>query len=196
MLKRIAEDFFSAAVIFTFFALGSVLAAETPPAGKTPIAESTEMIVVSKAVELANALAEITGTHDEVVGKGDNVKVIPTYYDLSGDTIWACTDNIAALNKVIQTAQETQKKLIAKAEQKNGGPLKSAKDAVRDANGNIIAQAEPSPEQIALNEELQKVMDSEHPVAKLFHIKRADLNVGKNHYRGMTLKALLPILDP
>jgi hypothetical protein len=189
MLTRILS------AVFAFALCGSAIAYAAQAADNPPPA-NTELIVVSKAIALANACAAVTGFHDETVGQGASQRVISAPYSISADTRWALTDNIGALNAVIETTQKVQRQLVADAEAKNGGPLKLKKEAVVDANGNITVPAVPSPEQEALNKELQKVMDSERPVAKLFHIKRADLKLGENPIPGMTLDALKPIVEP
>jgi hypothetical protein len=161
-----------------------------PPAGET------ETIVVSKAVALANAIAAVTGLHDETVGQGASARPVSMPYNISADTRWALTDDLGALNAVIESVQKKQRATIDAAEKLNGGPLKPKKEAVLNSNGVVVTAAELSDAQIALNADLQKLMDSEVSVAKLFHIKRGDLKLSENPIQGMTLDALRPIIDP
>jgi hypothetical protein len=176
--------------------LAAVAASDLPPA-------QTETIQVRKAVALANAIAAVTGLHEEIVGQGANQRSVMMPYSLSADTRWALTDDLSALNAMIETAQKVQKQIVADAEAKapddakdEAGHLKAKKPPVLDAAGKMIADAVPSPEQVALNDELQRIMDSERPVAKLFHVKRADLKLADNPIPGVTLDALKPIIDP
>ena len=165
-------------------------ASDNQPVGQT------ETIQVSKAIALANAIAAVTGTHDEIIGQGASARAVQMPYEMSADTRWALTDDLGALNAVIESAQKKQKATIDAAEKLNGGPLKPKKDAVLNSSGGVVAAAEPSDAQTALNADLQKLMDSDAPVAKLFHIKRNDLKLSDNPIPGMTLDALKPIIDP
>ena len=187
--------------VVAFFILAS--AAGAAPTSDNPPAAQTEQIQVRKAIALANAIAAVTGLHEEIVGQGANQRSVMMPYNLSADTRWSLTDDLSALNAMIETAQKVQKQLVADAEAKApddakdaAGHLKAKKDAVLDAAGKVVVDAVASPEQTALNDELQKIMDSERPVAKLFHVKRADLKLADNPIPGLTLDALKPIIDP
>lgn len=147
---------------------------------KSDASSSTEMIVVSKAYEAFNGLNAISAMHEELVGVGSAQKVIAVPFQFSPDTIWAMADNTGALRKVIATYEEVRKNLVAAAEAKNGGPLKPKREAVLDANGKTVTPEEPSAEQKALAEEIQKLFDSERPVGKLIRLKRGDLCIGGN----------------
>ena len=146
------------------------------PQSATPA--DTETIVVSKAYDLLNALNAIGVQHEELVGQGPTQKVIAMPYYFSADTLWAIADNVTALRKVATTFEETRRQMQLAAEAKNGGALNPSKDAAMDANGNIAKPEVPSPEQRALAEAIQKLFESERPVAKLFRIKRGDLCLG------------------
>jgi hypothetical protein len=183
-------------VIVALLALApaAALAAEKT---KTPPPLDTETIVVSRAVELLNALSFVAGYHDRVVGE----KIVSVPFDLGAtpdrgaDVRWALTDDISALRKVVTTAQDIQKQLTQTAEAKAGvGPLQP-RAAVTDAKGNVTEPARLSEAQVELNEQIQKLLDSERPVDRLFRIKREDLKVGVNQFPGPILSALEPILD-
>lgn len=160
---------------------------------------ATQTIKVSKALDLLNALTAIAGTHEVVVGQGGSARVAQIPYDLSSDTIWALTDDINVLRRLVETAQADQKHLIAQAEAKNGGPLHPKSEAVYDANHNVVVPELPSDAQLALNKQVQDLMDSEREIPKLFHVKRDDLKKalsGDGHFPGGFLASLEPIVDP
>ena len=195
----------------TFIAAAVAIAIYASPAKAAPeskIDPVTDMIVISKAVDLLNALNALGIQHDELVGQGSNQKVIAVPFSFSADTLWAISDNTTALRKVITTYQETIKAMTTQAEAKNGGPLKPAHDAVLDSNGVVVKAEVPSAEQKALTDAIQKVFDGERPVAKLFHIKRGDLCLGgkangpdcpkdaANKIAPGIISSLAPILDP
>ena len=77
---------------------GICISAHASQASYTPQAAVTEMIVVSKAIEMRSAMSALTALHDTVMGHGENAKVIQIPYSLSTDTIWALTDDLAALS--------------------------------------------------------------------------------------------------
>jgi len=147
-------------------------------AEKSDTPAATEMIVVSKAADLLNALNALGG-HEESFGQGANQRVIMVPYTLSADTLWAVADDITALRKVVVTYQETVKALTDQAAAKNGGKL---------SEDPAVAKA--------LADQIQKLFDSERPVAKLFRIKRGDLKLGENKIPPAVLSSLGPILDP
>lgn len=180
--------------IFRIVAVAFLLIAPTIVSAQSAPAE-TEMIVVSKAYDLLNALNAATGNHDIVVGQGANERVVQVPYKLSGDTVWLMTDNITNLRKFWNTVQETMKSLTAQAEAKNGGPLKPLKEAVLDGT-RVVAAEVASPEQIALTAELQKLLDSQKPIPKLFRVKRAEWKVGENRYPAAILSSLDIITEP
>jgi hypothetical protein len=174
----------------------TAFAAETPPDGKSPAPANQETIVVSKAIALRNAIAVVTGFHDEIVGQGASAKAIQMPYDLSADTRWALNDDANALDVLIKNAQSIQKTLTDEAETKNGGPLKMKKEPTFNSNGDITSQGELSDMQVSLNKKIQDLLDSDKPVAKLFRIKRGDLKLGVNAIPGSALSGLSPIIDP
>jgi hypothetical protein len=193
-----SDERLSAVAIFALLGFAAALSrpalaaqvSDNPPTGQT------EIIQISKAVALANSIAAVTGLHDEVVGQGASAHAVSMPYAISAETRWALTDDLGALNAVIEQAQKKQKATVDAAEKLNGGPLKPKTPAVLNANGVVITPAELSDAQIALNADLQKLADSEVSVAKLFHIKRGDLKLNDNPIPGMTLDAMRPIIDP
>ena len=177
---------------------GAELVAQVHSQAEIPA--STDTIKVSIAISLANAIAAVTGYHEEIVGQGASAKTIQLPYDLSADTRWALNDDLNALNALIRNAQSIQQTMSQEAETKNGGPLKPKKEATLDASGNVVTPAEPSDAQIKLNKDLQSLMDSNKPVNKLLRIKRSDLKLGTNAIPGVTLSVLTDpatgIVDP
>jgi hypothetical protein len=167
-------------------------ASDNPPGGQT------EKIKVGKAIDLLTAINAITGLHDVVVGQGASARVAQIPYDLNSDVIWALTDDINILRRLVETAQADQKHLVGQAEAKNGGPLKPKTDAVYDGT-TLIKPEVASDAQVALNKEIQSLMDSERDIHKLFHIKRSDLAKalsGDSHFPGPYLASLEMIVDP
>lgn len=200
MKKTILAGLTLAAVIASMPMTGAAPASPTP--------DNTDMIVVSKAYDLLGAIASLGLQHDEIIGQGQSQKVVAMPFSFSADTLWALADDITALRKVATTYEETRKSLTVQAEAKNGGPLKPKVEAVLDADGKIIKPEVLSDAQKALIDAIQKVYDSERPVAKLFHIKRGDLCLGgksntpdcpkdaANKIAPGIISALSPILDP
>lgn len=187
--------FVLAAALVTMLPFPAVSAqvSDKPPVG------ATQTIKVSKALDLLNALNAVTGTHEVIVGQGASARVAQVPYDLSSDTLWALTDDINILRRLVETAQADQKHLLAQAEAKNGGPLRPKSEAVYDANHNIISPEVPSDAQVAFNKQVQELMDSEREIPKLFHIKRDDLKKalsGDGHFPGLSLASLETIIDP
>lgn len=188
----------SAAVLV--FVVGSA-AAEAP-------AQKNETMSVAKAADLLSALNALSFQHDEVVGQGSTQRVIAVGYGFSADTLWAITDNVTTLRKVITTYQETVKAMQAQAEVKNGGPLTPAVAAVLDANNNLVKPEVPSADQMAVTASIQKLFDSERSIGPLVHIKRGDLCLGgpnasascpkdtANKIAPGVISSLSPILDP
>lgn len=168
------------------------------PVSDNPPSGQTEKIKVSKAIDLLDALNAITGIHDVVVGQGASARVAQVPYEMSADTLWALTDDINILRRLVETAQTDQRHLVAQAEAKNGGPLKPKTEAVYD-NGTLTKPAVPSDAQIALNKEIQGLLESERDIPKLFHIKRTDLKAalsGDAHFAGPSLASLDLVVDP
>jgi hypothetical protein len=175
---------------------GASFGAEVPVRTASDVPPGTELIKVATANELLSALNSVTGLHEETVGQGASQTISRVPYNFSTETLWALTDNISVLRKFITTVQETAKARTAQAQAKNGGPLKPKKEAVLDASRNVVQAAELSDAQIELDAELDALMQSEKPVAKLLHIKRSDLNLKENRIPGITLSVLAPIIDP
>lgn len=158
--------------------LGTLMIPGGSAAPQSPTPADTEMIVVSKAVDLLNALNQLGG-HEEIVGQGASQRVVTVPYNFNADTLWAIADDITALRKVVVTYQDTVRALTAAAEAKNGGEVKPEMPAAK-----------------TLTADIQKLFDSERPVAKLFRLKRADLKLGENKVHPGIISSLAPILDP
>ncbi len=185
----------AAAAVLALFVAGFVLMTDAlSQTSPTSNMAAEDQIVVSKAYDLLEALNYIAGTQEQIVGTGANAKTVQAPYSFSGDTVWAISDNIAVLRKLVGTTQDTIKNLTAQAEAKNGGPLKPTTPAVVE-NGRVIVTEVPSPEQRALAAAIQALFDSTKPIGKLRRIKRIDLNVGENRIPGRVLASLDIILD-
>lgn len=177
-------------------AVASTLGVATP--GR---AADNDAIVVSKAVELLNALNYVTGGRERVVGEGAGQKVVWSPFDLgetqarAGDVRWALADDIAILKKFVTTAQGIQRQLTDAAEAKaNQHPLKPV-PARQDEKGNVIEPEHQSEAQIDLQKQIQDLLDSERPIEKLNKIKRADLKAGENQFPSAVLEALRPVVE-
>lgn len=183
------------AALLMLMLIGSAYAAQVsdnPPSGQT------EKIKVSRAIDLLNALNAITGLHEVVVGQGASSRVAQIPYDLNSEVMWALTDDINILRRLVETAQADQKHLIATAEAKNSGPLKPKAEAIYDG-ATLLKPEVPSDAQIALGKETQGLMDSERDIPKLLRIKRDDLKKalsGDSHFPGAYLASLEMIIDP
>jgi hypothetical protein len=175
----------------------SLFAAMAEPAlaaevSANPPAAQTETITPNRAFELVNALAQITGLHDEVVGQGANQRVSSVPYDLSPDPLWALTDDINILNAFIKDVQVVVKAMRSKAEADNGGPWPGECEL---PSNNPAALPPSDPKCAAQRSFVQKVTefdDKERPINKLFRITRKDLKVGApNRIPGPILSAVI-----
>lgn len=167
------------------------LAALIPSAA---FAQVEMQITPARAGDMLGSLNALTGQRDVLVGKGDSQQIAKLPYNLSGDTRWILHDNITALRKVYDSAQEIVKQLVVQAEAKNGGPLRPIKEAVIEG-GKLLAEPILSPEQIALNAEITKLVETPRPV-KLYKIKRADWKLNENAFPGQILASLDLITEP
>ena len=184
-------------VFVVVLSISPALAAE-PDAAAIPD-KLSEKIVVSKAIDLLGALNAVTGNHDVIVGEGSSAHTTSVPYNLSADTLWVMTDDIKILRSFYETVQETVKKLAAQARAVHPDIDTPKKEAAYDANHNLVSAAVPSDALIELNKKIQELSDSERPIAKLGHIRRADLKPAMSsdaHVSGQVLATLLMIVDP
>lgn len=125
----------------------------------------TELIQVSKAVAMRNALTLLTGVHDVIIGRGDNKSVARVMYEIEPLARDHLNDDIAALNALMEPTQKTINDFIKQATDANGGqPLP---DADLSPTQKTI--------QRTLNGKVQEIMDSMKLVAALVHISRGNL---------------------
>lgn len=143
-----------------------------------PSAAQTEMITPNRAFELFNALVAITGAHDELAGQGASQHTVAVSYDLSGDTLWALTDDINILQNFVKEVQTVARAMRSKAETDNGGPWPGECEL---PISNPAALAPSDPKCVAFHglvKQIAEFNDKARPINKLFRITRKDLKLG------------------
>ena len=156
--------FYLTIALLTFAAALSEPALSAQASTNPPPAQ-TELIRVSKAVAMRNALMLLTGVHDVIIGRGDNKNVARVMYEIEPLARDHLNDDIAALNALLEPTQKTLNDFAKQASDSNGGqPLPDAD----------LSPAQKSIQR-TLNGKVQEIMDSMKLVAALVHISRGNL---------------------